>query len=638
MIVEVEKFLIYGNRKEIDQFFYLAQRAGFLEFIDDKRKRISKIPPNVQTFLSAIKIAKHYPTHPKEMPHLPIEEIAEKLVLMRKQEEAFLEEERLLLSEISRISVFGDFSRTDLALLEKETKRSFQFFCRKSKLSRDLPCPEEVIYIGTEYDLDYFVAINETRKQYPKMIEILIDHPVGELKKRLLKVREEIAKLESDIKTFSNALPELQKAAIHHLDAHHLCVAKESASESLGDSIFSTEAWVPKSKLKSLHALLSTMNVNAEQISIEKEEIVPTYMENKGPSKIGEDLLHIFDTPASTDKDPSLWILVFFALFFAMIVSDAGYGFLFLAFTLFLRWKMPNVTGALKRFLKLSTILSTSAIIWGIFTGSYFGISFSPISETQKPSILAYLSEKKADYVLKEKDDSYETIVAKYPGAASAKTGEEFLMKASKEDKGKISYPVFGEFSDHILMEFSFLIGILHISLSFLRYLRRNYAGIGWILFMVGGYLYFPSIIEATTIVNFMGWLSKPVAYYLGIRILIFGVLIAFVLAFIKKRFGAFGELLHGVQVFADILSYLRLYALALGGMVMAHTFNDALGIDPGVVFTFLIILLGHATNIAVALMGSVVHGLRLNFLEWFRYSFEGGGKLFNPLRLHKTK
>jgi V/A-type H+-transporting ATPase subunit I len=31
--------------------------------------------------------------------------------------------------------------------------------------------------------------------------------------------------------------------------------------------------------------------------------------------------------------------------------------------------------------------------------------------------------------------------------------------------------------------------------------------------------------------------------------------------------------------------------------------------------------------------MGGVIHGLRLNFLEWYHYSFEGGGKRFNPLK-----
>ena len=49
--------------------------------------------------------------------------------------------------------------------------------------------------------------------------------------------------------------------------------------------------------------------------------------------------------------------------------------------------------------------------------------------------------------------------------------------------------------------------------------------------------------------------------------------------------------------------------------------------------FGFFILLCGHGVNIVLGIMGGVIHGLRLNFLEWYRHCFEGGGRLFNPLR-----
>jgi V/A-type H+-transporting ATPase subunit I len=45
-----------------------------------------------------------------------------------------------------------------------------------------------------------------------------------------------------------------------------------------------------------------------------------------------------------------------------------------------------------------------------------------------------------------------------------------------------------------------------------------------------------------------------------------------------------------------------------------------------------LVIMIGHLVNLALAIMGGVIHGLRLNFLEWYHYSFIGGGKPFKPL------
>ena len=51
-----------------------------------------------------------------------------------------------------------------------------------------------------------------------------------------------------------------------------------------------------------------------------------------------------------------------------------------------------------------------------------------------------------------------------------------------------------------------------------------------------------------------------------------------------------------------------------------------------------LVLLIGHLVNIALSLIGGVIHGLRLHFIEWYHYSFEGGGKLHQPLKLFKTK
>lgn len=632
MIVDLEKYLIFGNAADMDEFFTLAQRAGFLEFIGKKRKTV-ELPQEAKTFLSAIKIAKHYSIHPQEAPATPLAplEIAEKIVSMKAEEEALLEEERVIEAEIARISAFGDFSQVDLDEIERETKRVFQFFVMKSDVAKEFVTPPEMIHVGTEYDLDYFVAIDTEKKQYPKMIEIIIQQSVGKLRDRLFHVREEVGKIEGDIKNYSNYFPKLQEGLAEHLNHYYLDLAKHNASLKFNNGLFAIEAWVPNTRIKSLFGLMSHLNVECVKIAIEQKDQIPTYMENTGAGKIGEDLLNIFDTPASTDKDPSLWILVFFSLFFAMIISDAGYGLIFLVVSLFLRYKFPNLHGVKKRMLKLAFILSSSVIVWGIFTGSYFGMSFSPQSPIQKTSILAYLSEKKANYHLHQKDDVYRSIVKTYPQAATM-NGQELL-----QIKSKTGYPIFEQFSENILLEFAFLIGITHISLSFLRYIRRNWSGIGWMLFLKGGYLYFPSIIHATTIVNFMNWIPKPIAYSQGLWILSLGLLIAFIAAFIQRKWGAFTELLHTVQVFADILSYLRLYALALGAMVMARTFNDTLGVEVGIVLTLILVLFGHTVNIGLGLMGGVVHGLRLNFLEWFHYSFEGGGRLFNPLKLlHK--
>lgn len=640
MIVDLHKYLIYGTRQEMDRFFSLSQRAGFLEFIGTANKKALELPEVAKSLISAIKIAKRYPVHPREAPQSPHEpeKLAELINAINADHEKLLEEERFLVAEIARIAVFGDFSKSEFESLQQDTKRAIQFFCMKSDLAREMSLPPEVIYVGTEYDLDYFVSINKERTQYPKMVEILIERPVGELRARLLHIRQEAAKLESDLRMYANSFRFLQNGLIECLNNHHLELAKHDAKITLNNALFAIEAWVPKTRIKALYGLLGSLKVHCEEISVESHDRIPTYMENKGTAKVGEDLVNVYDTPASTDRDPSLWVLIFFSLFFAMIISDAGYGFIFLLIALLIKWRKPHLEGLARRFVKLIFILSISCIVWGVATSSYFGIEIGPDNPLRKSSFVYYLAKKKAEYHMEMKDDVYQEYLKEYPQIATAKDAHDFFLKAAKNEAGKEKFDALDEFYDNVFMEFSFLIGILHISLSFLRYLNRNWAGFGWVIFMIGGYLFFPSIVQATTIVNFMGWISKPIAHSIGLQMVIIGIALAFFAALIKQKWGAFHELLNVVQVFADVLSYLRLYALALGGMVMAHVFNDHLGIDVGIIASILIIFIGHLNNIILCAMGGVIHGLRLNFLEWYHYSFDGGGRLFNPLRLKRAK
>ncbi|MBS0625568.1 MAG: V-type ATP synthase subunit I [Verrucomicrobia bacterium] len=640
MIVDVHKYLIFGAKGEMDRFFALAQRAGFLEFIGLSHKKSLELTDEIKTIMAAIKISKRYPTHPHEAPQDiqdPVS-LAAKIVELHSTIEQFREEERILTAEISRIAIFGDFSKKDLHEIERDGKRVLQFFCMKSDLARETTLPPEVIFVGTEYDLDYFVAINKEKTRYPKMIEITIEEPVGVLREKLFNLQEKLAHLETTLRHYANALPALQEGLADYLNDYHLRLVKHDVSCPLGESIFLIEAWVPATRIKALFGLLSGLDVVAERIEIEPTDQIPTCMENKGVGKMGEDLVHIYDTPAPTDKDPSSWVMVFFSVFFAMIVSDAGYGLIYLLIALFLKFKFPKLAGSGKRFIKMFIIVSCCCIAWGILTASFFGISIGPDNPFRKTSFIHALAVNKAEYHMREKDEAYHEWEQEFPAVANAQDGHDFLVKAAKtNEKGEVKYQALDEFYDNILMEFSLLMGVFHLSLGMLRYVRRNWSGLGWIIFMAGGYLAFPFIIHATTMANFLGFISKPVAEAWGMQLVYGGIGLAFVLAFFQKKWGAFHEIMNVIQVFSDVLSYLRLYALALAGMIMANTFNE-MGGNMGLFGGVLIIVSGHLTNISLSTMGGVIHSLRLNFLEWYHYCWDGGGKLFNPLRLRRAK
>jgi V/A-type H+-transporting ATPase subunit I len=86
--------------------------------------------------------------------------------------------------------------------------------------------------------------------------------------------------------------------------------------------------------------------------------------------------------------------------------------------------------------------------------------------------------------------------------------------------------------------------------------------------------------------------------------------------------------------LFGDVLSYLRLFALGLSSAKLAQTFNslgatawDAAGF--GVIAAIGIIILGHTLNLVLCIMSAVVHGLRLNCIEFFKWALPDEGYLY---------
>ncbi|MBI2810119.1 MAG: hypothetical protein HYX67_04735, partial [Candidatus Melainabacteria bacterium] len=238
---------------------------------------------------------------------------------------------------------------------------------------------------------------------------------------------------EAELKGYAGHLEFLHEALIERLNDYNLAAAKKDVVYPLDNAVFAIEAWIPVNKIPILYDVIDGMAVHCELIQTEETDKVPTYMENKGVNAIGEDLVKIYDIPATTDKDPSGWVFWAFTLFFAMIVADGGYGLLYLGICLYFLFRYPDMKQSSRRFLKLATILSTACIIWGVFTAAFFGIEFSPKSWINKVSALEYLADKKADYHVAQKDDVYQAYVKQFPAISSATTGVEFLEGSDRK-------------------------------------------------------------------------------------------------------------------------------------------------------------------------------------------------------------
>lgn len=632
---DLKKFLFIGGMTDKESFFKEAQRRGIIHFINPHQTSRPHPPKEVQDVISAIKILRSLPVTEQEVysKELDSEKIIESILVLHQEQEKLNEECSLLEVEIDRIENFGHFSLDDISYIEKEGDSKVQFFTARATLFHDQPIPEGLVLISSTPDLDYYMAVNKDPVFYEKMNELKLDQELRQVEKKLKETENRLREVEHELKGFAKYNDVLHHLLVEKLNDYHLNHAQTSVQEAINQSLFVVEGWVPCNKMDQLAEITAPYSVYAEEVAIESTDSVPTYLENSGQARLGEDLVRIYDTPSSTDTDPSLWVLYGFALFFAFIIGDAGYGLVYLCLALFLRYKYPNLKGTGKRVLNLFTFLCMGCILWGTLMTSFFGMEIGLDNPLRKVSLLQWLAEKKAVYHISHQDTVFQGWVAEYPELKSVTDVHQFVSYSPQNHQGR--HIILNKLTDNVMFELALFIGVIHLIVSFLRYSKRNWHNIGWVVFLIGAYLYFPAYLRTPSLLNFVGGINLETGGWIGLYLMGGGLFFAWGLAIIRNGWTGIFEIMTVIQVFADTLSYLRLYALGLAGAIVGSTANEIASGLP-LVFGILLIMISHGINMVLATMSGIIHGLRLNFLEWYHYSFEGGGKEFQPLKLLK--
>jgi len=633
MRVDVSKFLFMGACIDKMAFFVEAQKTGIIEFIQPTGLKKQAVPEEIEKLLAAIKVLRTY-VHEEQEQKRDSDKAIEIADQILKCKQNIIDTQQKIYEtnqEIERILPFGQFSLKEIHKLEAEIGVVFRYFCAKSAKRMEDINPN-LILVNQKDGIDYFVVLQNEPILSTDLEELHFEFTLTELKANRKKYAEQLQESENELKSLTHYNLFLHQALIHFANQSSLQFAQESSEFELENQLFLIEGWVPVDQEKNLAKLCTRQNIYHEEIALETHDFVPTYLENEGTAKVGEDLIRIFDTPSYRDKDPSIWVLMSFAIFFSMIVYDAGYGLIFLATALLLRFRRKNLSHQMKRFIALMSILGGFCILWGGLTHSIFGIHLSPDNIIRKHSLMTWLNEKKAAYHMQKKDDVYQHYLREYPELAKAGTPQEFLYFQSTKDPHSKT-PIADKFTGSILLELALFVGAIHICIGLLRYLRYNIAGAGWVAFIVGAYLYLPYYLNASSLIHFVFGIDPQQGAEFGMHLLIAGLIFTTGVGILAHGIQGILEPVHSIQIFADVLSYLRLYALAYASFIVSETVND-LSLKLPLFFCILVIVMGHLLNIILAIILGAIHGLRLNFLEWYRYSFYGGGKEFRPLQL----
>ncbi|MFH1313271.1 MAG: V-type ATP synthase subunit I [Candidatus Eisenbacteria bacterium] len=356
------------------------------------------------------------------------------------------------------------------------------------------------------------------------------------------------------------------------------------------------QGWIRAAQYEKLTSDIESKITAAEvtRIEPEKDEEPPIELKNRRLVKPFEVITEMYGMPHSKEVDPTPLAAPFFALFFGICITDAGYGLVLIALSLFLMKYLQTA----RKFLWLIFAGGVMTVLMGAVTGGWFGITDDVL-----PSWLGFVGSFR--HALMQFDPMRQPMVmfALAIGLGFIQVTFGLLIEMIENFRKKdIMAGIFEQITWIVLIWGAALFGA-----GKMGYLPEAY---------VPGFKT-AAIVAALGIVGFTNRVSKNPAVRIG--------------SGIYRLYGATGFL-------GDILSYTRLLALGLatGGIAMVINLVALMARDiPIIGWPAMVVVLvgGHTFNIAVNALGGFVHSARLQYVEFYPKFFEGGGKPFKPFK-----
>lgn len=481
------------------------------------------------------------------------------------------------------LAVWGEFNRDTLTALE-EKGIHVHLCCGNEKQYEAATALDEVECRSISEDSGrLFFVVTTLRDLEPDALpEIRLgaeDNPpelrrrAGELELKLQAVDEELnallASLPAAQRRVQTLESELEYARVHDSLAEH-------------GAVVSLSGFVPEPEIEKLRAAAREHGWGLLITDPAPGDAVPTLLRESKFSRVISPLFQFLGiSPGYDEIDVSGGVLVFFTIFYAMIIGDAGYGLVFLLGTLLAKWKFRNNRAAALP-LRLMTVLSIAAIVWGVLTNNYFGTA--PLPQLS----LRFFTQPDV------KDANVQAFC--------------FALAVAQLSLGRIWRAIHD---------------------GNLRSVGRN---LGWMLILWGNFfLTLRLIVWPGEFPTYMYWL-----YGAGL------VLVICCDINWKNVADIFQFPFNIIGSFVDVLSYIRLFAVGMAGYYIAASFNG-MGVSIWkaspyfLLFGVLVILFGHLLNLGLCALSVLVHGVRLNTLEFSNHvGLSWSGSNFKPFTNHK--
>ena len=431
-----------------------------------------------------------------------------------------------------------------------------------------------------------------------------VNHSAEELLARIEREIGETINREEELKREASSLLRHKPGLMALHDHYYNLKNKEEAGNFLArtSSSFFLSGWIEESKVSRVKKILEEKYPQIE-ITVSpprKGEKVPVVLENSKAIQPFEVVTDLYGRPVYGSIDPTPYLAPFFALFFGLCLTDAGYGIVLVALS-WLAMKKLKMGPAGKRFFRLIGYGGIAAIFWGAVTGGWFGNMIDRLPES-----FNFLKSMKGAVVVFDPIENSLLFLVLAVALGFIQVWMGVTIRLLKEIKEK-------DWQNTLFREMPALGIQISLPLLLAIYLFKVLPPAPVLVVISVGLFSLSSLA-----IFYNQWTTNK------------GVLFKLFWCW----FGWYG-VVTGNSV-ADILSYLRLFALGLTTGLLASAINEISFLISGIPYVglFLAIIFflpAHLFNIAMNAFGGYVHTSRLQYLEFFMKFFQGGGEVFKP-------
>lgn len=635
MIVPMKKVALVVLEKERKDALKRLRKLGVVQLEEVQgssdelqacRDQSNKVTKAI-SLLSDTKVPKQVAKRQKKLEKDAALELAATLVRQTEQKKGCYDRITAARNDLERLSGWGDVVPEEIAALAEKGVYVSLYEIPTNKYNT-IGADARTLLVNRDKAKSRFLLIadgadaDRPADLPPEAYQVVLPpKSTAELRREIAECEKQIAAIDAQVADsvqYLDALKSYVPLLAKDIELENVCSGMGYESKTAGDE----ESAVPQSSVPlawvtgfvpadDLARLQETAKKEQWGLAVgepSEDEFVPTKLKNNRLVSVIYPLTDFLDvTPGYREFDISGWFLLFFCIFFAMIFGDACYGALITLAGLAVLAKSRKGGRSLG---VLVTLLGVCTMAWGVVTCSWFGIE-----PERLPSSLVGIS--------------FAPFSAAKSGADVANTNQKI---------------------------FCFTLALIQLSIAHLKCMvadRRSLKFFGDMgsLFMIWGMFYVVMNMVVDSVRYPLG-VTDTTLFVCGFPLpfVCLGVLgLGFVLNFVFSNYeGSVGKsilesvkniisvLLGVVNQFSDIVSYIRLWAVALAGAAISETVNTMAGPMFGkmVLFAFGIILLvfGHGLNMILNLLSVIVHGVRLNTLEFSQHlGMTWSGSKFRP-------